>query len=180
MAGFAHKIAKKVVAEGGCLVWTGATFSNGLPQMKVGPRGQQKTVHVRRLAFVLYNGYEAEFVNQSCGNPRCLEPDHLVDGTNGPKPLTTRVDPDWSFAEDSEVIRQFEIESANLAQRYHLDPDEIMQDALIRMSVRPPKEGDTPRYLAEKNCQKAADLLLRQRKKEEAYFESLEARDERD
>lgn len=179
MATIAERIASKVVEDGDCLVWTGTT-TNGHPVIRSGPRGAQRSAYVRRAVFVLENGYVPEYVNQSCGNRLCVKPEHLVDGETGARPLTESVAPDWSFAIDPILVNEFRRECATLASRYKLDADDMFQEALIRASVRPPAPEDTPKYRAEKNCRKAADALLRQRKKKEAHFESLEAREEWD
>lgn len=72
------RIADRVVEEGECLIWTGATSSSGRPY--VTKKGKQ--VAVRKLMAKAKSIWRKGHVNPSnCGNPLCVNPKHVASMT---------------------------------------------------------------------------------------------------
>ena len=73
-----ESLLERTVEEGDCHLWTGYC-ANGVPQV----HHQGKMVAVRRLLLTLAgkDGTAAAFVPCNCGNPRCVEPAHIVQHT---------------------------------------------------------------------------------------------------
>lgn len=79
----------------GCIEWTGVTSNIGYgfigftyPEGKLAPSGRKHgmmTTH--RLAFMVHHGRapKKRNVNHTCHNKLCLNPDHLVEGTQSEK-----------------------------------------------------------------------------------------------
>jgi len=65
--------------NGECLVWTRCVSSDGYPRAYV--RGNPN-VKVHREVFFDVNGFYPEVVRHTCDNPRCINPDHLISGSN--------------------------------------------------------------------------------------------------
>jgi hypothetical protein len=70
---FWSKVSK---VEGGCWLWTGCCNSQGYPQLRMGRRTAD---YAHRFSYRLHLGpFPARHaVRQSCGNKRCVNPDHL-------------------------------------------------------------------------------------------------------
>lgn len=62
--------------RGGCWRWTGYTDRKGYGQMKV--EGKARWAH--RILHLLFRGGlpEGEHVHHICGNPSCVNPEHLM------------------------------------------------------------------------------------------------------
>jgi hypothetical protein len=78
---FLSKIEKQTDGKG-CWLWTGATGSGGYGKLKVG--GQRgKMILAHRLSYFFTHGsWPAEHCLHSCDVRRCVNPDHLRDGSN--------------------------------------------------------------------------------------------------
>jgi hypothetical protein len=70
MKPISKRIQEKVVLEGGCHIWYGAK-NKGVPVIRIG----DKTVSVAR--FQLNLSDPAIWVTHGCGNPACVNPEHL-------------------------------------------------------------------------------------------------------
>lgn len=69
------RIADRVVEEGECLIWTGATVQGGRPYVTV----DYKRVGVRTLMAQAKGIWREGHVNPSkCGNPLCVHEDHVA------------------------------------------------------------------------------------------------------
>ena len=60
-----------------CLLWTGAVDGKGYGQVK--RQGKYHLAH--RLAFLAAYGYLPAVVRHACDTPRCVQPAHLLPGT---------------------------------------------------------------------------------------------------
>ena len=70
-----ERIADRVVEEGECLIWTGATVQGGRPYLTV----NYKRVSVRKLMAMAKGIWRNGDVNPTtCGNPLCVNPDHVA------------------------------------------------------------------------------------------------------
>lgn len=80
-ATFSSKVGKPNAR--GCMLWLGASFSDGYGAFCTIVSGVKRTVRVHRLAFVLAHGDLAadDLVQHSCDTPLCCEPSHLSRGT---------------------------------------------------------------------------------------------------
>lgn len=70
-----QRLAKKVVAEGECLIWTGAISTGGYGRIGVG----DVTAQVHRVAYELAKGPipDGLHVDHLCRRRACVNPDHL-------------------------------------------------------------------------------------------------------
>lgn len=66
---------------GGCLEWAGHASEGKFPQIRV----EGKLYPVRRLVWMATRGATRSdlWVSNSCGNPLCVNPDHLIARTRG-------------------------------------------------------------------------------------------------
>jgi hypothetical protein len=73
--------AKFDVAIGGCWLWNAEYLNKGYGVFSIG----QKRISAHRLMFMLYNGSikRTLMVRHTCNVRNCVNPDHLVSGTNG-------------------------------------------------------------------------------------------------
>jgi hypothetical protein len=74
------KQLSKLDPETGCINWQGEMSHNGY--------GRYEGNYAHRVAFKLKNGYmpvKPQIVYHTCGNPRCVNPEHLKAGTSSDK-----------------------------------------------------------------------------------------------
>ena len=71
-----RQIYGRCTEDGDCLLWGHATSASGIPYAQ----HNGATANVRRLTWTLQHGMPIRHQQQitaTCGNPRCLSPDHL-------------------------------------------------------------------------------------------------------
>lgn len=74
-----QKYLNRTELVGECREWTGCLNTDGYP--RAGEKGNSN-IKVHREVFFLVNGFYPDVVRHSCDNPICIEPSHLIDGTN--------------------------------------------------------------------------------------------------
>ena len=62
-----------------CILWKGALDGKGYGAVTI----NGKTIGIHRVAFYLFNAYMPNTCRHTCGTRRCINPDHLIDGTRG-------------------------------------------------------------------------------------------------
>jgi len=86
---------EKCIEDGDCLVWTDYTSKAGVPKVAIHREGRRAVVSARRVVWEDVKGKldAGKLITVTCGNPRCLNPDHLkttnhaeVAAKNGARP----------------------------------------------------------------------------------------------
>lgn len=78
MSALVQRVLRGCVAQGDCLIWTGAVNDQGYGQIRVGGRAG-KTLYVHR---IMSGAQPGEEVRHTCDTPRCVKPEHLLLGTH--------------------------------------------------------------------------------------------------
>jgi hypothetical protein len=78
----ASRLDRRTVAEGDCIVWTGAVDRRGYGRIGCGGE-RDGWDYTHRVAWTLANGEipDGMYVCHRCDNPPCCNPDHLFLGT---------------------------------------------------------------------------------------------------
>lgn len=72
-------IRLRCVEDGGCWIWQLACSSNGTPKVTMGAKPDRKQWAVRRyVAHTMGKNIAGKLVTNTCGNPLCVCPDHLL------------------------------------------------------------------------------------------------------
>lgn len=74
-------------SDGGCWLWQAGSFPTGYGMVNLGRDmlGKQQTTYAHRVQYVLTNGpiEPGQVVMHACDTPACVNPAHLVLGTQG-------------------------------------------------------------------------------------------------
>lgn len=79
---YVDRFLAKTVADGDCLLWTGAVA--GKPGRKYGCAWMGEPIKAHRFSFLVWNGAldDTLMVCHRCDRPLCVNPEHLYQGTN--------------------------------------------------------------------------------------------------
>lgn len=82
--------------QDGCWSWLAAKDKKGYGKFKI----NGKAVRTHRVAFIFANGYEPEtglVVRHTCNNKSCVNPSHLIQGTNEDNAIDSTTKPEQSL-----------------------------------------------------------------------------------